>query len=93
MNTSTLTEFIMCCVFPFATSVFYIFFLRQNFKQIPNELYYAAKVDGNSDFRYLLKVMIPIAKPSIITVIILSALGSSNAYIWPRTVAFDDKHF
>ena len=62
--------------------------LRQNFKQIPNELYYAAKVDGNSDFKYLFKVMIPIAKPAIITVTILSALGRWNAYIWPRTVSY-----
>lgn len=88
MNTSTVADFILCCVFPFATSVFYIFFLRQNFKQIPNELYYAAKVDGNSDFRYLFKVMIPIAKPAIITITILSCIGSWNAYIWPRTVSF-----
>lgn len=88
MNTSTIADFIACCVFPFATSVFYIFFLRQNFKQIPNELYYAAKVDGNSDFRYLFKVMIPIAKPAIITITILSCIGSWNAYIWPRTVSF-----
>ncbi len=74
-------------IIPFGTSVFYIFFLRQNFKQIPDELYYAAKVDGNSDFRYLLRVMIPIARPAIITVTILSMIGSWNAYIWPRTVS------
>lgn len=74
-------------ILPFTASVFYTFFLRQNFKQIPNELYYAAKVDGNSDFKYLFKVMIPIAKPSIITITILSMIGSWNAYIWPRTVA------
>lgn len=74
-------------IIPFGTSVFYIFFLRQNFKQIPDELYYAAKVDGNSDFGYLFKVMIPIARPAIITVTILSMIGSWNAYIWPRTVS------
>lgn len=74
-------------ILPFTASVFYTFFLRQNFKQIPDELYYAAKVDGNSDFKYLFKVMIPIAKPSIITITILSMIGSWNAYIWPRTVA------
>ena len=74
-------------IIPFSASVFYTFFLRQNFKQIPDELYYAAKVDGNSDFKYLLKVMIPIAKPSIITIAILSMIGSWNAYIWPRTVS------
>ncbi len=74
-------------IVPFGASVFYIFFLRQNFKQIPDELYYAAKVDGNSDFKYLFKVMIPIARPAIITVTILSMIGSWNAYIWPRTVS------
>ncbi len=74
-------------IIPFTASVFYTFFLRQNFKQIPDELYYAAKVDGNSDFSYLFKVMIPIAKPSIITITILSMIGSWNAYIWPRTVS------
>lgn len=74
-------------IVPFVASVFYTFFLRQNFKQIPNELYYAAKVDGISDFGYLIKVMIPIAKPSIITITILSMIGSWNAYIWPRTVS------
>lgn len=73
-------------IIPFTASVFYIFFLRQNFLQIPDELYYAAKVDGKSDFKYLLRVMIPIAKPTIITITILSMIGSWNAYIWPRTV-------
>ncbi len=73
-------------IVPFVTSVFYTFFLRQNFKQIPNELYYAAKVDGVSDFGYLWNVMIPIARPSIVTITILSMIGSWNAYIWPRTV-------
>lgn len=76
----------LAMIFPFGTSVFYTFFLRQSFKQIPNELYYAAKVDGNSDFKYLFKVMLPIARPTIITIIILSIIGSWNAYIWPRTV-------
>lgn len=74
-------------IIPFTASVFYTFFLRQNFKSIPDELYYAAKVDGNSDFKYLWRVMIPIAKPSIITITILSMIGSWNAYIWPRTVS------
>lgn len=74
-------------IIPFISSVFYTFFLRQNFMQIPNELYYAAKVDGKTDFGYLFKVMIPIARPSIISITILSMIGSWNAYIWPRTVA------
>ncbi|MCR5112930.1 MAG: carbohydrate ABC transporter permease [Acholeplasmatales bacterium] len=73
-------------IVPFISSVFYTFYLRQNFRQIPDELYYAAKVDGISDFRYLLKVMLPIAKPAITTITILSMIGSWNAYIWPRAV-------
>lgn len=78
-------------IIPFCASVFYTFFLRQTFLQIPNELYYAAKVDGKSDFGYLFKVMIPIARPTIISITILSMIGSWNAYIWPRTVSDDKK--
>lgn len=68
-------------------SVFYVFYLRQTFQQIPNELYLAAKVDGVSDFGYLLKVMVPIAMPTITTIIILSLMGSWNSYVWPNLVA------
>lgn len=74
-------------IIPHAVSVFYIFYLRQTFEQIPNELYLAAKVDGVGDFKYLRKVMIPIAAPTIVTIIILSVMGSWNAYIWPQLVA------
>lgn len=77
---------------PFMTSIFYIFFLRQTFRQIPNELYYAAKVDGTSDFKYLWRIMVPIAKPTIITIIILNAMGTWNAYIWPNLVT-DNENF
>ncbi|MFI3328986.1 MAG: carbohydrate ABC transporter permease [bacterium] len=73
-------------IVPFVVSIFYIFLLRQSFKQIPNELYYAAKVDGTGDFKYLIKVMIPIAKPTIITIIILDLMGAWNSYIWPNLV-------
>jgi len=73
-------------IFPFMVSVFYIFFLRQAFKQIPDTLYQAARVDGCGDFKYLTRVMIPIAKPTIITIIILSAIGAWDAYIWPQLV-------
>ena len=78
--------------FPFMTSIFYIFFLRQAFRQIPDELYYAAKVDGTSDFKYLWRIMVPIAKPTIITIIILNAMGTWNAYIWPNLVT-DNENF
>ncbi|MGD9886536.1 MAG: carbohydrate ABC transporter permease [Bacilli bacterium] len=76
----------MALILPFITSVFYTFFLRQTFKQIPNELYLAAKVDGTTDFKYLLKVMIPMAKATLTTIIILSMIGTWNAYIWPSFV-------
>ena len=78
---------------PFMTSIFYIFFLRQTFKQVPNELYYAAKVDGTSDFMYLWKIMVPIAKPTIITITILNAMGTWNAFIWPQLITqFNDSY-
>lgn len=76
-------------VLPFIVSVFYIFFLRQTFRQIPNELYLAAKVDGTGDFKYLWKVMIPMAKATITSILILSMMGTWNAYVWPNLVASD----
>ena len=79
-------------IVPFLVSVFYIYLLRQNFLQIPNELYLAAKVDGTSDLKYLWKVMIPLALPTIISITILKMMGSWNSYMWPRLVANDDAH-
>ena len=76
-------------IIPFLVSVFYIYLLRQNFLQIPNELYLAAKVDGTSDFKYLWKVMIPLAFPSIISITILKMMGSWNTYVWPNLVIND----
>ena len=73
-----------------AVSVFYIYYLRQTFQQIPNELYLAAKVDGYGVFKYLWKVMIPIAMPTIVTIIILSVMGSWNAYMWPTMITETD---
>lgn len=84
--TQTYMDAILCETIPFMTSIFYIYYLRQTFKTIPNELYYAAKVDGTSDFKYLLKVMIPIASGTIVSIIILNAMSSWNAYIWPTLV-------
>ncbi len=74
-------------IFVHGVSVFYIYYLRQTFQQIPNELYLAAKVDGVNDFEYLLKVMVPIAMPTIMTIVILSLMGSWNSFIWPTLVA------
>ena len=79
-------------IVPFLVSVFYIYLLRQNFMQIPNELYLAAKVDGTSDLKYLWKVMIPLALPTLISITILKMMGAWNSYVWPRLVANDDAH-
>ncbi len=79
-------------IVPFLVSVFYIYLLRQNFLQIPNELYLAAKVDGTSDFKYLVKVMIPLSLPTLISITILKMMGAWNSYIWPRLVANDAAH-
>jgi multiple sugar transport system permease protein len=77
----------LAMIVPFLVSIFHIYLLRQNFRQIPNELYYAAKVDGCGDFKYLWKVMVPMAKSSLVTIIILKLMGTWNAYIWPNLVA------
>lgn len=79
-------------IIPFLVSVFYIYLLRQNFMQIPNELYLAAKVDGCGDLKYLWKVMIPLALPTLISITILKMMGAWNSYVWPRLVANDDAH-
>ena len=79
-------------IVPFLVSVFYIFLLRQNFLQIPNELYLAAKVDGTSDLKYLWKVMVPLSLPTLISITILKMMGAWNSYIWPRLVANDEAH-
>ncbi|MBQ8794511.1 MAG: carbohydrate ABC transporter permease [Clostridia bacterium] len=79
-------------IVPFLVSVFYIYLLRQNFMQIPNELYLAAKVDGTSDIKYLWRVMIPLALPTLISITILKMMGAWNSYIWPKLVANDEAH-
>ena len=79
-------------IVPFLVSVFYIYLLRQNFLQIPNELYLAAKVDGCSDLKYLWKVMVPLALPTLISITILKMMGAWNSYIWPKLVANDTAH-
>lgn len=96
-NYSTVTELgwintYAVLIVPFLVSVFYIYLLRQNFLQIPNELYLAAKVDGTGDFKYLWKVMVPLALPTLISITILKMMGAWNSYIWPRLVANDEAH-
>jgi multiple sugar transport system permease protein len=79
-------------IVPFLVSIFSIYLLKQNFMQIPNELYLAAKVDGTTDLKYLWKVMIPLALPTLISITILKMMGAWNTYIWPRLVANDEAH-
>ena len=80
-------------ILPSVTSVFYIYLLKENFSQIPAELYYAAKVDGTSDFKYLWKVMIPICQPTIVTITILKVIECWNSFVWPRLITDDQNYF
>lgn len=80
-------------ILPSVTSVFYIYLLKENFEQVPNELYYAAKVDGTSDFKYLIRVMIPVCKPTIVTITILKVIECWNSYVWPRLITYDQKYY
>lgn len=80
-------------ILPSVTSVFYIYLLKENFEQVPDDLYYAAKVDGTSDLKYLFKVMIPICKPTIVTIAILKVIECWNSYVWPRLVTDDQSYF
>ena len=80
-------------IMPSIVSVFYIYLLKENFEAIPDTLYYAAKVDGTSDFKYLIKVMVPIARPTIVTIIILKVIECWNSYVWPRLITDDSNYF
>ena len=80
-------------ILPSVMSVFYIYLLKENFEQIPDSLYYAAKVDGTSDLKYLLRVMIPISKPTLITITILKVIECWNSYVWPRLITDDENYF
>ena len=96
-NYSTVTKLgwmnhFVVLIVPFLVSIFYIYLLRQNFLQIPNELYLAAKVDGTSDLKYLWKVMVPLSLPTLISITILKMMSAWNSYIWPRLVANDQAH-
>jgi multiple sugar transport system permease protein len=80
-------------ILPSVTSVFYIYLLKENFAQVPDSLYYAAKVDGTSDLKYLLKVMVPICKPTLITIGILKIIECWNSYVWPRLITDDENYY
>ncbi|MGN0743560.1 MAG: carbohydrate ABC transporter permease, partial [Candidatus Fimadaptatus sp.] len=80
-------------ILPSVASVFYIYLLRENFAQVPDELYYAAKVDNTSDLKYLFKVLIPICKPTIITITILKVIECWNSYVWPRLITDNEAYY
>lgn len=80
-------------ILPSVMSVFYIYLLKENFEQIPDTLYYAAKVDGTSDFKYLMKVVIPISKPTLITIVILKVIECWNSYVWPRLITDNPSYY
>jgi multiple sugar transport system permease protein len=80
-------------ILPSVTSVFYIYLLKENFEAVPDELYKAAKVDGTSDLKYLLKVMLPICQPTVVTIVILKVIECWNSYVWPRLITYDPKYF
>jgi len=80
-------------ILPSVTSVFYIYLLKENFEAIPDELYNAAKVDGTSDLKYLLKVMVPISQPTIVTIMILKVIECWNSYVWPRLITRETRYF
>ena len=80
-------------ILPSVTSVFYIYLLRENFAQVPDELYYAAKVDGTSDFKYQWKVMLPICRPTIVTITILKVIECWNSYVWPRIITDNEAYY
>ena len=80
-------------ILPSVTSVFYIYLLKENFDQVPDDLYKAAKVDGTSDFKYLTRVMIPICRPTIVTVVLLKVIECWNSYVWPRLITDNQLYF
>ena len=80
-------------ILPSAASVFYIYLLKENFEQVPNELYLAAKVDGTTDFKYLMKVLVPICRPTVVTVTILKVIECWNSYVWPRLITDDPAYY
>ena len=80
-------------IFPSVTSVFYIYLLKENFSQVPDELYWAAKVDGTSDLKYLLRVMVPICRPTLVTVTILKVIECWNSFVWPRLITDEEEYY
>lgn len=97
-NFATITELdlrntFLGLILPSVTSIFYLYLLKENFAQIPDELYLAAQVDGSGDFGYLMKIMVPISSPTIVTVLILKVIECWNSYVWPRLITDDEAYF
>lgn len=97
-NFATITELelrntFLGLILPSVTSIFYLYLLKENFAQIPDELYLAAQVDGSTDFNYLIKVMVPISSPTIVTILILKIIECWNSYVWPRLITDDEAYF
>lgn len=97
-NFQTMTELnlrntFLGLILPSVTSIFYIYLLRESFAQIPDSLYYAAKIDGASDWKYLWKIMVPMCRPTVVTITILKVIECWNSYIWPSLVTDDPKYF
>ena len=80
-------------ILPSVMSVFYVYLLKENFSQVPDELYYAAKVDGTSDFRYMYKVLLPICRPTVVTITVLKVIECWNSFVWPRLITDEKKYF
>ncbi len=93
ITTMNLRNTFMGLILPSVTSVFYIYLLKENFAQVPDELYYAAKADGTSDLKYLLKVMVPICRPTLVTITILKVIECWNSYVWPRLITDEESYF
>lgn len=83
----------MGLILPSITSVFYIYLLKENFEQVPEELYKAAKVDGLSDWEYLWKVLLPVCSPTVVTITILKVIECWNSYVWPRLITDNEKYY
>lgn len=92
-TSQSLSGAFLAMIVPFWVSVFYIYLLRQNMKQVPNELYLASKVDGKTDFGFLVKVMVPLVSPSLISITILKFMGTWNSYVWPNLVATKESYY
>ncbi len=80
-------------ILPSVTSIFYIYLLKENFSGVPDQLYYAAKVDGTSDFKYMMKVMLPICRPTVVTITILKVIECWNSYVWPRLITDNEAYY